>query len=64
MQISLKCGKCNHQRLSDNDNDLSLEVDFSKSEIRYLCSKCKKENVITLVKRDDKALPAIGVSRF
>lgn len=64
MQISLKCGKCQHQYLSDNDNDLSLEIDFSKSEIRYMCKKCKKENVITLIKRDTKALPLIGSTRF
>ena len=64
MQIALKCGKCSHLYLSDNDNDLSMEIDFEKREIRYMCKKCKKENVIVLVKRDTKALPSIGTSRF
>jgi hypothetical protein len=64
MQIALRCGKCNHQYLSDNDNDLSLEIDFVKSEIRYICKKCRKENVILLVKRDNGSLPSIGISRF
>ena len=64
MQISLKCGKCLHQYLSDSEADLSLEIDFSKNEIRYVCKKCRKENIILLVKRDDKSLPALGVARF
>ena len=64
MQISLKCGYCSHQYLSDRDEDLSMEIDFQKSQIRYLCRKCRKENVLSLAPPDHKGLPPIGLSRY
>ena len=64
MQISLKCGACGHQYLSEGKDDLAMEIDFVTGEIRYLCRKCKKENILTLKPRDDKRLPSIGTSRF
>jgi transposase-like protein len=48
MQISLRCKHCGFSFLNEQDSDLSLEIDFMEEEIRYVCRKCKRGNVIKL----------------
>ena len=63
MQLSVRCKYCGHIYLNEREDELCLEFDFSEEEIRYLCMKCKKDNIIKLrqKRREESALPAILV---
>ena len=51
--------------ISEDANDLCLEIDALDEEIRFVCRSCKKENSLKLVnnKKIDP-YPKIGLSRF
>ena len=64
MQYVIKCGFCGFIFINDKEEDLSMEIDFHAREFRYLCRKCRKENIMAMAGKDDKKLPSIGSARF
>ena len=67
MKIALKCEKCGHIFMQDNDDDLCLEIDFREKEIIFICrnKNCNHENKICFKDRQEQAknkpLPKIGI---
>jgi len=65
MQILLRCKYCTKMTVSEKQDDICLEIDFVKGEIKFICRSCKKENIIKLkTNPGSEPLPKIGISRF
>lgn len=69
MNISIKCEKCSHVFVRDDENDLMLMYDFKEQKITFLCrnKNCGHENVLDFGAWKDKQtkspLPKIWTGR-
>jgi hypothetical protein len=62
MQIACKCKYCGKTYLSEDENDLHLEIDFANETIMFVCREkgCKKHNIMNLAdSRKTQPLPGI-----
>jgi hypothetical protein len=51
--------------VSEKQDDICLEIDFVKGELKFICRSCKKENILQLKNTPvSEPLPRIGISRF
>lgn len=67
MKIAIKCEECGSIFLQDNENDLTLELDFKEKRLIFICrnKKCGHENIIDFSdwqkKQKHSPLPNIGI---
>ena len=62
MQVVCKCKYCGHIFMSENEDDLCLEIDFMEEEIRFVCREkgCRRNNKINFAEKS-KTAPLPGI---
>jgi len=62
MIVACKCGHCGHIEMSA-EAEVTFEFDFLEKRVLYICSKCKKSNVINFDSdaQDKKRMPLPGI---
>lgn len=65
LNMVLKCSKCKVEKLSTEDYEATLVVDFYDQTLEYTCPDCGNLNIIKVNNFSKKSnLPSIGTSKY
>ena len=62
-KMTIKCGHCEKTSLASDEGG-SVDIDFSKLSINFMCPHCNKLNLLPLsFASKHKAFPSIGIGK-